>query len=791
MRLAKVFALSALLVAGCGGGNGTNSDGGAGGSGRNRGDIPDGFLQQNCQTPSDCDDNDPCTDDVCSNVTRQCQHQPIDCSAMADACNTGMCMNGACMAVAANEMMGCTDANGNPGACSIGFCKALPQCSVSYSNLTCSSTGNHQTSTTKGNTAVIDTYACATGESGPEMAYPFSVFTDRMVTITLSGTTADLDLIVLEGGACVRTAACTAFSTTLGTGNEKVTFMAKGGQMYTVVVDGKAGAKSDFTLDVSCVGGTCKSIKPLACNMTLSGTVGGAQSTSVVSSSCGTMDPGPEDTYSLTPAMDQQFHLKLSGLQTDLDLSVVYESQGECNPTSCKASNVQTGTTDENVSFEGFSTSTYDVIVDSKTAAGGAYQLEVDCPPSCYNSNNSTSCDSPADLRRNDDATRSTKIIDTWSCAGATGETGPEVVYTFSPNTSGPYTFTLSGLTADLDLMVMEGHYAACDPTGTCTASSIHAGTGDETVTFMADSSKYYYVAVDGRAGAVSSYQLKMTSTVCPPPDCSNSSNSFGCSWLEDARRNDDPNRSKLAVDTWSCTGATGETGPEVVYTFSPDVSGSYTVTLDNLSANLDLIVMQGKTAYTCDPTAMCAGASLNTGTTAESVVFTADSTKTYYVAVDGKNGAVGTYHLKIASSSCPAPVCKDSIEDIDCTNKSRSVNSDEPYWSTSDVSMWGCAGATGLTGAEHAHHFTPTASGSYTFQMIGLRADLDLLVVEATATGGCSPTAACVAASTSSGTTSESVTFTADKAKSYFIIADGKNGAVSPYTLAVTAGCP
>lgn len=654
MRLAKVFALSALLVAGCGGGNGTNSDGGAGGSGRNRGDIPDGFLQQNCQTPSDCDDNDPCTDDVCSNVTRQCQHQPIDCSAMADACNTGMCMNGACMAVAANEMMGCTDANGNPGACSIGFCKALPQCSVSYSNLTCSSTGNHQTSTTKGNTAVIDTYACATGESGPEMAYPFSVFTDRMVTITLSGTTADLDLIVLEGGACVRTAACTAFSTTLGTGNEKVTFMAKGGQMYTVVVDGKAGAKSDFTLDVSCVGGTCKSIKPLACNMTLSGTVGGAQSTSVVSSSCGTMDPGPEDTYSLTPAMDQQFHLKLSGLQTDLDLSVVYESQGECNPTSCKASNVQTGTTDENVSFEGFSTSTYDVIVDSKTAAGGAYQLEVDCPPSCYNSNNSTSCDSPADLRRNDDATRSTKIIDTWSCAGATGETGPEVVYTFSP-----------------------------------------------------------------------------------------------------------------------------------------DVSGSYTVTLDNLSANLDLIVMQGKTAYTCDPTAMCAGASLNTGTTAESVVFTADSTKTYYVAVDGKNGAVGTYHLKIASSSCPAPVCKDSIEDIDCTNKSRSVNSDEPYWSTSDVSMWGCAGATGLTGAEHAHHFTPTASGSYTFQMIGLRADLDLLVVEATATGGCSPTAACVAASTSSGTTSESVTFTADKAKSYFIIADGKNGAVSPYTLAVTAGCP
>src|SRR6202011_5714486 len=131
--------------------------------------------------------------------------------------------------------------------------------------------------------------------------------------------------------------------------------------------------------------------------------------------------------------------------------------------------------------------------------------LQVDCPASCTTSNY-MDCYSQSDTRKNDDATQSKKIVDAWACDP--GTTGPEVIYQFAPSKSGQYTFTLDGLTADLDLIVVEGTYSTCDPTTACVASSVTAGTAAESVTFMADSSKIYYVAVDGKAGAVSNYTL-------------------------------------------------------------------------------------------------------------------------------------------------------------------------------------------------------------------------------------------------------------------------------------------
>jgi hypothetical protein len=110
----------------------------------------------------------------------------------------------------------------------------------------------------------------------------------------------------------------------------------------------------------------------------------------------------------------------------------------------------------------------------------------------------------------------------------------------------------------------------------------------------------------------------------------------------------------------------------------------------------------------------------------------------------------------------------------------------------TNDISYWSmCTGATGLTGPEFAHAFTPTTAGPYTVEMIGLKQDLDLIVLETTSTSMCAPNYKCMGASKNTGTTSEKVTFTADPTKYYWFIADGKNGATSQYTLAITDGCP
>jgi hypothetical protein len=785
-----VWALAVVgLVAGCGGDGKMDPGVGGGGATDDMGSqgLPDGFIQSGCQMASDCDDNNPCTTDTCP-LTHECAHTPVDCSAMTDQCNAGQCdaHSGSCVAMPANESKACTDASsGAPGTCTQGFCSPVPQCNLDFTSLDCSSFSASTTGTTSG-TSVLDTYACATGESGPETSYPFQVATDRMVTFTLTGLTADLDLIVLEGANCVASAACAGHSTTVGTGDETVSFMAKGGMPYVVVVEGKAGAMGDFTLNIGCVGGTCKPIKALGCNQTIMGNTSGTNSTSVISNfDCDMNTIGPEDTYSLTQSADTNYKMTLSGLTSDLDLVVVLDSGGECDPTFCKASNVMSGTANETVSFTGFSSSTYDVVIDSKTTGGGPYQLEVDCPPSCYTDGNTIDCTSPSDTRMNNDTAKSKKVVDNWACAP--NELGSEVVYRFSPSTSGMYTFTLSGLTADLDLIVVEGDYSTCDPTAACVKSSVTAGTGNETVTFMADSSKYYFIAVDAKdVNAVSNYTLKMTSTSCPGPSCYNSANKLDCTYLEDTRKNNDSNHSKAVVDAWACDMNT--TGNEVVYAFTPQTAGSYTVTLDGLTADLDLVVVSNASAFTCDPTSACEAMSEKTGTTAESLTFNALTTKTYYIAVDGKNGAVSSYHIKLASTACGAAICQNGYDTLSCSSPS-TTNRNDASGATSDVTNWACD--TGMNGPEFAHHFSPTTSGSYTFEMIGLKADLDLIVIEAGTGSTCSPTAACVASSKVVGTGNEKVTFTADSTKDYYVVVDGRNGATSQYTLAITDGCP
>jgi hypothetical protein len=789
MRKGRALVICAILLAGCGGDENNVGGGGDDAAGGPR-EIPDGFVIQGCQQNNDCDDGDLCTIDTCNASSKTCDHATVKCDdpSMNDDCQKGVCDKtlGSCTAMPINEMGACLDPTSmQPGACTAGSCLPIPQCSLSFYDLDCSSYNKTTTGSTSG-TGMLDTYKCAgaTGLTGPEEAYPFKVTTERDVTLSLTGTSSDLDLMVLAGKFCTGVADCVASANTVGVGDEMLTFHATANTDYTIVIDGRNGALGSYTLNISCMGGTCKPIKTLACNQSVMGDTTGPNATNYIPSyACAATEMGPEDTYQITQSSDTNYKMSVTGLTQDLDLVVVYESGGECDPTFCKASSTNTGTMDETASWTGYGGSTYDVIVDSKMT-GGPYMLQVDCPPSCSTSYY-MDCYTQSDSRKNDDATRSKKIVDNWACDP--GTTGPEVVYKFEPSTSGQYTFTLDGLTADLDLIVVAGDYSTCDPTTACVASSVTGGNASESVTFMADSSKVYYVAVDGKNGAVSSYNLKLKSTLCPGASCYNSANSLGCTYLEDARSNNDTARSKNLVDAWPCDMNTN--GPEVVYKFTPPANGNYTVSLDNLSADLDLIVTTG-TSYSCDANTACVASSVNMGTMGESVTFAAVTTNTYYIAVDGKNGAVGTYHVKLSSTSCPAPVCKAASTSLSCAYPSTSARNDATG-STNDVGSWACDANT--TGPENAHSFKPPVAGMYTAELIGLHADLDLVVVAGTGSSSstCTPTAACVGSSTNSGNTSEKVVFQGDPTKTYYLVVDGKNGATSGYTIAITDGCP
>jgi len=363
------------------------------------------------------------------------------------------------------------------------------------------------------------------------------------------------------------------------------------------------------------------------------------------------------------------------------------------------------------------------------------------------------------------------------------------VVYQFQPSVAGSYTFALEGLTADLDLIVVQGTPTGCDPGSACLAASTNAGTQSESVTFNADQGSTYWIAVDGKNGAVSPYTLKLRSASCPPPSCYSALNQLSCAYREEWRASNDELRSTDVIDFWSCGGM--NTGPEIVYRFQPPAMGNYTITLDGLSADLDLMVVSSKQPISCDPMAACVASSMQTGLGGESVTFLGDPALTYFVAVDGRNEAAGNYHIALSSDACLPPVCGSTLHPLDCSIAGRSLSNKNDFTgATADVTAWGSC-ASNETGPEFAHRFMPMAAGPFTVELIGLQADLDLIVVEADAAGNCSPTAACVAASTNRGLLDEKLTFTADPTRGYFLIVDGQAGAVSSYTLAVTAGCP
>ncbi len=83
-----------------------------------------------------------------------------------------------------------------------------------------------------------------------------------------------------------------------------------------------------------------------------------------------------------------------------------------------------------------------------------------------------------------------------------TGYSGPEDLYEFT-TPGGAVTITMSGLTADLDLILMSD----CDVNSTFYAESVNAGTNNETITITLAAGTYY-IYIDGWGGASSDYQL-------------------------------------------------------------------------------------------------------------------------------------------------------------------------------------------------------------------------------------------------------------------------------------------
>lgn len=135
------------------------------------------------------------------------------------------------------------------------------QCKVGFP-LTCGSIDNWANNN-PGSTTSITTYTCKTsgltysGETGPEFTYSFlqqtAQINDVQTTITMTPTSADLDLFVLNapGGSCLG-GNCTLGSFRAGTSVESISFLPKASTVYDVAVDGFSNNVSAYKIQVGC-----------------------------------------------------------------------------------------------------------------------------------------------------------------------------------------------------------------------------------------------------------------------------------------------------------------------------------------------------------------------------------------------------------------------------------------------------------------------------------------------------------------------------------------------------------
>ncbi len=495
----------------------------------------------------------------------------------------------------------CDDGNTTAGdGCDASCAIESVTCSAAWT-LTCGEEDRWSTSN-YGATDILDSYSCSSwDETGPEYIYDFVAPYTGQVTVALSDldTGVDLDMFVLDedGGVC-------ASDNCIGYGSLSETFSAVQGETYYLVVDGYQGDEGNFTINLNCAGGTCGD---------------------------GVLNVGEACDDNNTTACDG--------------------CSATCTVEECGNGTVECGETCD----------------DGNTASGdgcsASCQTETaNCVPDWY-----LGCGDSNSWSNN--GTGSTDAIDSYGCSGW-DESGPEYTYWYYAYSSGDVRVSLSNVVGgDLDIFVLED-----DGTNGCSQGACIAVDGSS-ATFTAVAGTYYYFVVEGYQGDTADYDIDVscgTSGASDPVcgngdleegeqcDDNNTTNGDGCdnacalegdtcsynftlscggtdSWTTEYYTND--------VSYYGCT-SLNESGKEYTYRFTAPATGSVTVDLSGIAPGVDLDVFVLLHPYgSCTP-GNCIARGTSTGS--ESVTFDALEGQTYYIVVDGYNGAEGTYDIEL-----------------------------------------------------------------------------------------------------------------------------------------------
>ncbi|MCB9785330.1 MAG: hypothetical protein H6744_01435 [Deltaproteobacteria bacterium] len=518
-----------------------------------------------------CDDGDACTfSDVCT-AGGVCEGQPLTCDddnpCTDDLCDTDLGCVYSDNAATCDDGDACT----LDDKCTLGKCKGVastaPECGPPPEpctfnwKLTCNES---HSATLEGGQAQVSTWPSAcfgdgTGNySGPEFVYKVTATCTGGATATVTragGVQGSFDVAVMKSkaGFC-STDQCIGGAKMVGN-QAKAFFDVEDGVDYFVAVDGRNGAVGDFSFAFQCdceplEGGTCgPAAATLACNTPTKGdTALGANGVSSWKSCVGLNDyAAPEVVYDFVAPCDGQqiFTLTRDAGQTgSYDLLVLDGAPAECGPDACvQGALMLDGKAALSVSTQ--EGETVRLVVDGFAGGIGKYTLTPTCncgafETDCTNqedddADGDTDCEDsdcvlhpnckppPGECQPNLTIECNQKLLGTnaagfsnvngWeNCAIGSDYSAPENVYAFKPPCDGDVIVRIdrdTGLTGQLTTVVMDQSLAeTCGPPGCITSALLGADAAQTKFAGKADQG--YFIAVDGLDGATGPYELRV-----------------------------------------------------------------------------------------------------------------------------------------------------------------------------------------------------------------------------------------------------------------------------------------
>ncbi|MEM7198115.1 MAG: PPC domain-containing protein, partial [Pseudomonadota bacterium] len=350
----------------------------------------------------------------------------------------------------------------------------------------------------------VATGAVGFGTDGEDF-YSFTPLTSGNATFSVTGLSADIDLLFYSGNNFL------GGSFSSGNSDEQFTRTVVAGDTYTIRLHPYLTAETTYNLAITSVAGNVTGANdeiagnPVSGNDAASTAAANAPVVRLASDTRITGSVGfngdTADYYLVTPTINGQMRLNLSGLSQNLDLRVF-----STNGTTLLAQANTTGAQDENLNIAVTNGTGLYVAVVPNGSATSNYQLDI-TPVQTGSADRIGSTTVTNNDAANARASATNFTLPTNGNQTITGSVGfgsdTNDYYSFTALASGAATFTLQNLQDDLDIQLYSG-------SGRLLQSVWRAGTADEVINFNLTNNETYVLRVFGFQQASTNYTLSL-----------------------------------------------------------------------------------------------------------------------------------------------------------------------------------------------------------------------------------------------------------------------------------------